>query len=222
MNAGAGAFNQKLAGEIESELASAFAHHGVSGDDHIRRRRRSAGRSREGAQAGQARRDRRSRGRRRRRQHSHRRRRACRHGSTARRPSARHAQSFRQGSRNPFAGRGGCLDDRRRTCPRHRSCRGQRRDVHQQFLDRHLSLHGHRPRAAASRTQARQMDGYGAGVLPHAAAFPAPAIAHRGARALPSPTARLACSSATTNTAPSCSPSASESTSTAASSGSTW
>ena len=31
------------------------------------------------------------------------------------------------------------------------------------------------------------MDGYGAGVLPHAAALPAPALAHQGARALPSP-----------------------------------
>ena len=30
MNAGAGAFNQKLAADIESELASAFAHHGVT------------------------------------------------------------------------------------------------------------------------------------------------------------------------------------------------
>jgi diacylglycerol kinase family enzyme len=30
MNAGAGAFNQKLASEIETELASAFAHHGVA------------------------------------------------------------------------------------------------------------------------------------------------------------------------------------------------
>ena len=30
MNAGAGAFNQKLAADVESELASAFAHHGVA------------------------------------------------------------------------------------------------------------------------------------------------------------------------------------------------
>ncbi|MGA9605008.1 MAG: diacylglycerol kinase family protein, partial [Methyloceanibacter sp.] len=30
MNAGAGAFNQKLAADVESELASTFAHHGVA------------------------------------------------------------------------------------------------------------------------------------------------------------------------------------------------
>ena len=63
---------------------------------------------------------------------------------------------------------------------RRRSRRGQRRDLHQQFLDRHLSLHGHRPRAAEGPAQARQMDGHGAGLLPHAAPFPAAALAHLG------------------------------------------
>ena len=57
--------------------------------------------------ARKAARDRRRRGRRRRRQHSHRGRRACRHKRSSRHPSARHAQSFRQGPRHPAPSRGG-------------------------------------------------------------------------------------------------------------------
>ena len=64
---------------------------------------------------------------------------------------------------------------RRRPHPRRRPRRGQRRDLHQQFLDRHLPLHRDRPRAATGATQARQMDGHGAGLLPHAAALSAAA-----------------------------------------------
>ena len=153
------------------------------GNHRIRRRRGSARRSREGAQASQARRDRRSRRRRRRRQHPHRRgvlagtsstaRGACRSARSIISPriSGSPCRSMRRPGRSP-PGMSASVD----------LAEVNGDTLHQQFLDRHLSLHGHRPGAAERKPQARQMDGDGAGLLPHAAAFPAAATAHQGAR----------------------------------------
>ena len=181
MNAGAGSFNQRLAGEIESQLASAFAHRGVAvtikfveGEDLRAEAEKAVKQAKHGeidavvVGGGDG---------------------SVRTAAGVLAGTGVPLGVLPLGTLNHFAKDLGIplqVEAAAWTIAAghvrvSRSCRGQRRDVHQQFLDRHLSLHGHRPRAAARRTQARQMDGYGAGVLPHAAALPAPAIAHQGA-----------------------------------------
>ena len=115
--------------------------------------------------------------------------------------AARHAQSFRQGSRHPARSRRGGGGDRQGRAARGRSRRGQWRDLHQQFLDRHLSLSRDRSRTAAGAAQARQMDGDGAGLVPRARGIFRAAGSRSRPKAGRGPTARPAFSSATTNMA---------------------
>ena len=69
-------------------------------------------------------------------------------GVPLRHPAAWHLEPFRQGPRHPHRTRQGCRGDHPWRGTRRRSRRGQRRGVHQQFLDRHL-LYRHNQMAMA-------------------------------------------------------------------------
>ena len=104
------------------------------------------------------------------------------HRRSSRHPAARHAQSLCQGPRHPACTSGGRRSHRQGRDTHRRSRRGQWRDLHQQLLDRHLPLYRSRPRAAKGPSQARQMDGDGAGAVPRAEAFSAPPARALGGR----------------------------------------
>ena len=205
MNAGAGAFNQKLAADVESELASTFAHHGVAakfvfvdGEDLQNSAKSALAQAKRGEidavviGGGDG---------------------SIRTVAGVLADTNIPLGVLPLGTLNHFAKdlgaplACGCGGGRGRgwSCPRSRSRRGQRRDLHQQFLDRHLSLHGHRPGAAKGERTSSPNGWRWCQRSSACCDISRGGVCASRRKDLPVRTARPACSSATTNTAPSCS-----------------
>ena len=221
MNAGAGAFNQKLAAEIESELASSFAHRGVAatigfveGEDLRAAAEKALKQAKRGeidavvVGGGDG---------------------SIRTVASVLAGTSVPLGVLPLGTLNHFAKDLGLplhVDEAAGTI-----AAGQVRVVDLAEVNGHTFINnssiGIYPYMVIDRERRRANHRLAKWMAMVPAFFRMLGISRGGAcasrrRASPSPTARPACSSATTNTAPSCSPSASASISIAASSGSTW